>query len=352
MRPRFSSLKGCFLILSLVPVSVVVAHHSTAEYDSDPTQVTIEGVITSIRWANPHIEFVITETKDAGETQEWVLGEPSAIAMKNHNISPSLFTVGSKVRVYGAISRRREGRMVGYNFLLLGSSLEVIMVPDRSPGPLWSNNVVGLSASDIYSATGPLPNDRSALFRVWSWEPVPEFWMFRDPDYYPMTKQARAAFDAWNIDDLSDNTVLRCEPPGMPAAMGNPHPMEFVDLGDVIEIRMEEFDQVRRIHMTDAQAPSEIPASLLGYSVGRWEGKALIVETSRVSARYLTRNGVPLSRDARIEERFALNAQNGRLNYRLIVTDPENLTSPFVQDLVWNWHEGAYRQRYDCQVVD
>ena len=289
---------------------------------------------------------------ESGATLDWVIEEPSAIALNNAGVSRDLFTVGMNVRVAGPVSERREGRMVGWHWLL-PPGLEVIMVPNRSDQPRWADTAAGSDVvADLFSATGPVPDDGKGIFRVWSWEPVSPFWMMRDADQYPLTEAAMEAQSEWDADDPVDNLTLRCEPPGMPATMGDPHPIEFVDLGDTIEIRMEEFDQVRTIHMDSTQNPSEVPRSPLGYSTGRWEGDTLIVETNRLNARYFNRHGIPQSEDARIEERFTMDVASGKLNYVLTVTDPVNLTVPFVERLVWNWNENSRRQRYDCQVFE
>jgi hypothetical protein len=351
MRFVLQRIRDLGLLSFLIPLPLA-AHHSTSEYDVDPVITTVEGVLSEIRWANPHIQFHVMETNDEGSSEEWILEQPSAIAMNNFGISRDLFEVGAPVRVNGPISQRREGRMVGWNMLLLRTGVEVILVPARSAGPLWSERVVGSSADDLFSVSGPVPNRRESLFRVWSWEPVPEFWMMRDPDYFPLNDRAREAWAEWDVDDLSDNTVLRCVPPGMPATMGDPHPIRFVDLGDVIEIRMEEFDQVRRIHMDGQQDPELISTSPLGFSIGRWEDQSLVIETTRVDAGYLTRHGIPMSPEARLEERFILDAADGRLRYVLTVEDPEYLTEPFAQELVWIWHEGTSLQTYDCQIPE
>jgi Family of unknown function (DUF6152) len=349
--PRFSG-RLSFKFAVLLLWGSASAHHSTAEYDANPMPATIEGVITEIRWANPHVQFNISATDESGDTREWVLLEPSAIGLKKAGIGQALFDIGAPVRVYGATSRRREGRMVGWNMLLQQTGLEVILNAAQSPGPRWSDRTIGSSSSDLHSATGPVPDNRDALFRIWSWEPVGQFWMLRDPDYFPLTGRALEALSEWDVDDPSDNAVLRCVPPGMPSAMGNPHPIELVNLGGVIEIRMEEFDQVRRIHMSGTPQSASVAKSALGYSVGKWEDDELVVETTNIEAPHLTRTGVPLSPSARVQERFSVDAPNGQLDYVLTVTDPTYLTAPFVQKLVWNWHEGEFLQPYDCQIPE
>ena len=156
----------------------------------------------------------------------------------------------------------------------------------------------------------------------------------------------------WDENDPEDNLVLQCIDPGMPSVMGNPHPMEFVELVGAIELTNEEFDSIRTIHMNSTVDPASVAPSPNGYSVGRWERDTLVVNTTRLNAPYFNRLGVPQSEAAEVEERLTVNAEEGQLNYVLTVTDPVNLTEPFVHELVWNWNEDAYMQRYDCQVIE
>jgi hypothetical protein len=113
----------------------------------------------------------------------------------------------------------------------------------------------------------------------------------------------------------------------MPRLMSQPPPMELIDRGGTILLRMEEYDTVRTIHMTAAD-PSTQPRTPLGYSVGRRDGETLVVETSRVNAPYLNPSGVPLGVGARFVERFSPTADGSRLDYTLTVTDPDSLTEP------------------------
>ena len=61
-------------------------------------------------------------------------------------------------------------------------------------------------------------------------------------------------------------------PPGMPAMMNNPYPIEFVDDGDRILLRLEEWDGRRVIHLNDDVNVDSQPATPTGYSVGVWKG--------------------------------------------------------------------------------
>lgn len=100
-------------------------------------------------------------------------------------------------------------------------------------------------------------------------------------------------------------------------------------------IRGNEFNIVRIVHIEDAGDPTQQPASHLGYSVGRWEGDTLVVETSRVNWPLFSARGVPQSEDVRILERFTLSEDQSRLDYHMSVTDPGTFTGTATLDRYW-----------------
>ena len=144
--------------------------------------------------------------------------------------------------------------------------------------------------------------------------------------------------------------------------MQQPNPVEFIDNGDEIVFRMEEFDTVRVIHMTSetpdtSEIPDEDPAPTpLGHSTGRWEGNALIVTTGStlvvttdgINWPYFDQNGLRQSGDVETVERFAVNADGSRLNYEVVVTDPWLFTEPVTLNKSWRWIPGDAVLPFDC----
>ncbi len=136
----------------------------------------------------------------------------------------------------------------------------------------------------------------------------------------------------------------------MPNANLNPYPIEFIDDGDMIRLRIEEWDATRTIHMNvEADLPGRA-SSLLGYSVGRWEGRTLRIETTRVDAPYLDDAGTPQSENAKIIERFTLSEDENRLDYEVIVTDPQFLVEPAIWDAAWIWRPGTEVLPFECAI--
>jgi hypothetical protein len=106
-----------------------------------------------------------------------------------------------------------------------------------------------------------------------------------------------------------------------------------------IEIRYAEWDGRRTIHMDDGSRPASQPASPMGYSVGRYEGDALVVETSAVTANLLGifpawfKHGDQL----RAVERYTRTADGSRLELTVTIEDPQSLRQPLQFRKAWAW---------------
>ncbi len=136
----------------------------------------------------------------------------------------------------------------------------------------------------------------------------------------------------------------------MPNANLNPYLIEFIDEGDTIRLRIEEWDAIREIHMSAATASRNQAPSLLGYSVGRWEGQTLVIETTQVDAPYLDDAGTPQSENAEIVERFTLSENDNRLDYEVTVIDPQYLVEPAIWDASWIWRPGVEVLPFECTL--
>jgi hypothetical protein len=100
--------------------------------------------------------------------------------------------------------------------------------------------------------------------------------------------------------------------------------------------------------MKGAADAATTPKTLLGYSVGRWDGKTLVVETSRINWKYFDPNGVPLGPNARIVERISTNADGSTLTDELTTTDPDTFTSPLAVKKMWVRRPGEQVKPYNC----
>ncbi len=89
-------------------------------------------------------------------------------------------------------------------------------------------------------------------------------------------------------------------------------------------------EMIHDVRITRIGEPKSMPKSVrpfFGNSSGRWEGDVLVVETTNISPRQLVQ-GVPLSEDARVIERFT-RVDEGTILYEFTVDDPRRFTEPW-----------------------
>jgi hypothetical protein len=329
-------------MLATVPFSAT-AHHSMSEFDRRVV-TDVEGVVSRISWTNPHIMLEVTSTDMKGVKAVWTLEGGAVSSQRRRGLTGDRLAVGDKVRVAGWPSTRRD-RYLQVNHVLLPDGVELLVGGAREPR--WSGRTAGSTAVAGTAKAAAVSGD--SLFRVWS-QGTPA-WFFTGRSNYQLNTSAAAAVATW--DDIADNPLTKCVAPGMPGLMGNPYPMEFVQVGRDIELRFEEFDARRTIHMgADVARPASVPLSPLGFSVGRWAEKTLVVDTSRINWPYFDRSGAPQTQNVAINERFTVVQNGSRLDYVLTVNEPASLVKPFVWNAYFAWNPGEAINRYECTLEE
>lgn len=335
--------------IAALPVSVT-AHHSFAA-TFDPTVVEeLQGRVSNVRWQNPHVLFTLEGTDGQGQGIIYEIESHSLSIMRRMGISSDALQIGDTIRVAGHPHRTRPDEMFVLN-ALLSSGEEIVF--DPMGGARWAENVgtLGVWQASVADAE----RGSQGIFRVWGTSPLDDMnvWPFPElfnpslNDRYDLTDSARQALVAF--DPLTDIPTLNCQPKGMPTIMEQPYPMEFVQDGSNIVQRMEEYNTVRTIHMNEDLPGGDVPASLLGYSVGRWDGESLVVRTARLNWPWFNGAGIPLSAaDTDIVERYTLQDDGARLNLEMTVTDPETFNAPVTLTKYWLALPDLEVQPYEC----
>jgi hypothetical protein len=134
-----------------------------------------------------------------------------------------------------------------------------------------------------------------------------------------------------------DNPDAMCLPMGFLQFHQQPQPRRIYQLPNVILIEYEANYGLRHIYTDGRTLPpqGEPQPFWYGYSVGRWEGDTLVVETNNMrgaedgpSDGWMDVNGSPYSRDAKITERFR-RLSYGQLQVDLTLDDPKSYTRPW-----------------------
>jgi hypothetical protein len=134
-------------------------------------------------------------------------------------------------------------------------------------------------------------------------------------------RQALQSFDPAS----TDNPRLRCEPTGILFDWTFDSVVNRIEqTTDRITMRYGHMDLLRVIHLNRSAPPPDLRASRAGYSVGRWDGNTLVVETTGFAPGVLNADSRILhGAKLRIVERFELDAAGSRLTRSYVAEDAE-----------------------------
>jgi hypothetical protein len=101
----------------------MLAHHSVPVNFDQSREVTVKGVITEIKWINPHSRFRIDVKNDDGSTVEWLVEMGAINTMRRAGFQTDRFTVGDSVTIIGAPGRRDRSMLLRTAILQDGTRL-------------------------------------------------------------------------------------------------------------------------------------------------------------------------------------------------------------------------------------
>jgi hypothetical protein len=305
------------------------AHHSFAAVFEMDKVVEIEGRVTDVHWINPHIKIDVAGSD--GQRYEVEAGPVNLLSRMG--IEKSMLEPGSTIRVRGNPGRRSTNVLWVSN-ILLANGTELLAAPGAQP--YWGAKTVGDATDFLVAGELKLPDgSERSFFHVWS----PLISAFPRPRGAPvLTAEGRRAQARY---ETGEQAVGDCEVPGMPYAMMSPYPIEIVSEGRQLVIRGEAYDLTRRISLDPPTGrPSPTP---LGTSVARFDGDALVIETSGIDYHSYGDLGPAQSNESHVVERFTLSADGLELDYDITVTDPVMLAEP------WAWG-GSFIYRADAEI--
>jgi hypothetical protein len=149
-------------------------------------------------------------------------------------------------------------------------------------------------------------------------------------DGLPLTPWAKELKDKRMAAHSRDNPDVWCLPMGNSQLNNHTFPRKMIQTADVLLILYETHQGIRQIFLDGRPLPDNDPQPWwYGYSVGRWEGDTLIVESTNYrDGEWLDINGSPLTDQGRTIERFR-RLNTGTLQIDVTVIDPKAYTRPF-----------------------
>jgi hypothetical protein len=167
----------------------------------------------------------------------------------------------------------------------------------------------------------------------------------------PFQPWARAAYDVRQIDQFEPHT--RCKASGVSRQFSTPYGTEFVEVPDLQRMYIMDVggpNSYRIIYMDGRSFPANIPLTNYGYSIGRWEGDTLVVETRGLNEKFwLDTRGTPHTSQLKFTERFTRTDMN-TMRYQATIDDPGAYTKPWTTgEFNLRWRPGEELFEYICQ---
>ena len=315
MRAIARSVLGCSL--SLTFAAPVLAHHSAAAYDTQK-QVKVSGTVVQYRYANPHVYLTLQVKKEDGSTTMMEVEAGAAAVLNGLGFTKDSIKSGEVVTVVGNPARAKPDAFV------LGRELY------KSDGSYVPLNIASRSVYDGKTATA------TSIAGTW-FSPRTEFGGFLGgAGRWTLTDKGRAA--SAGADERTKNALKDCIPVGAPALMFYPVANTITVQKDRVVMKVDWMDSERIIYLDGRAHPPATQTSLQGHSVGRWEGKTLVAETTNFKDHPMGLSlSMPSSTQKKLTERFALSEDGKTLLYSGTLEDPAYLAKPVEWSGKWEY---------------
>jgi hypothetical protein len=308
-----------FVACALVPVAAL-AHHSRANYDMTK-EIVVEGTVAELAWTNPHISMTLETQSPGGEQarQEIELSSVSealALGLKKEAIEP-----GARVVVRAHPGRSGPGAKA--------AGLDV----RTSDGTVYPLNI------DARLAVLPAAQPASSI--AGHWAPTLESYPGLAAIARPMqvSEAGRAAAAEARRASAGTGGALPCEPFPPPFLSLFPD-LRTIEVNDAtVVMRFEGAIGVpmeRVVQLNQEGHPAGVTPSLMGHSIGRWEGQTLVIDTVGFTPHRFGVLTFPSGPNKHLVERLTLTKDRLQLEYALTLEDPNVLAAPFFFTAIWN----------------
>ena len=134
-----------------------------------------------------------------------------------------------------------------------------------------------------------------------------------------------------------DDPTSNCIVGGVPRSDFVPYPFKILEMPGMVVILYEAIHSYRQIFTDGRSLPKDPSPAWFGYSVGRWERDAFVVESAGFNDNvWLDNNGNPATERLRVRERF-VRKDFGHMDIEITVDDAKAYTRPWTvtQPLVY-----------------
>ena len=290
----------------------VYAHHSSARFDKSQN-VTVEGVVTRVKWANPHVYIYMDQVTDSGQTINWEIEGAPPAGLRRMGWSRDKLQVGDQLIVSGNPSRNINIKSIFPRNIEQGGET------------LFNEREAFRLISEV-DTTQQIKSDGldGTWVTVLSMALIPHF--METPTREALTDVGAVAVS--EFDERTMNPGINCILNAAPMSMIKPDIKQIEIAKNSIVIRGDFDGAVRTIHL-DESSHAGASISQQGHSIGLWEGDTLVIDTTHFSPDAMGNGwGLLSGTQKHLVERLTLSTNRESINYHFELSDPEYLSSP------------------------
>jgi len=197
-----------------------------------------------------------------------------------------------------------------------------------------ANIPLGTDGKPNLAAPAPrLPDGKPDFSGIW--EPVSPKYLRNlaadmKPEEVPYQPWAKSLVDARaDGSHAREESDANCLPQGVPKIGAAPAPWKMIQSPATIVILHEAFNLWRQVFMDGRQFAEDLNPSWLGYSIGKWDGDTLVVDSRVFNGKtWLDQLGKPTTEALHVIERYR-RKNFGTMEIQVTIDDPKAYTKPW-----------------------
>lgn len=324
LRRSFSWIIG---FLFIVAINTSHSHHSFAPHFDMNMPVLISGKVTKFEARNPHAYVHIEAENENGLKQVYRCESHGVTMLERSGINREMVAPGQEISVEG-FRHRRNPLMCFFNSVELANGTKL-----NANG----SDSASTRLTEVAKSAAENIETRHDIFGTWLLLPARRSTSGFQPMIDFLTALGEEATKKY--DPFKDDPTFQCSPVAIRRAWFAPGtPLSLSREGDNIVIHHEWMDAERLVHMNEKEHPTHVPSTTLGYSIGRFKGDTLIIETKNYSEgvlrQYVEQEGLPTrgllhSDELHTIERISFDTEKQLVNLSIEQTDPKFFSKDF-----------------------
>ena len=207
----------------------------------------------------------------------------------------------------------------------------------------------------VLAITGPLfeqpPADTPNLTGKWAMTRRITHLLTSDGKEPPLNAAGKAEYEkrqaALHNGDKSIDPINACLMHGTPRLLYAPHPFLILQTTRSVNF-VHEVNHTFRIIYWDEKLPEDPDPDYLGYSIARFEGRTLVIDTIGLNDKtWLDYSGLPHGEKLKVEERYTLTDPN-TIKGSITLTDPDYYTAAWTTNLTLRKQPGMQLEENVC----